>query len=463
MGDKVRASCSRMPRRVAIVGAGVAGLVAARELARRGYAVTLLERWPDVAGQASAFDLGNGVWVDRYYHHLFQSDAEMIALHDELLPGQLEWHDSSVAIWARGRTWPFVSPKDLLTYSPIPPVDRLRLGLAVMRLVARTDWERMDDIAALDWLRDNCGERAVGAVWQPLLFSKFGEHASTIPLAWLWSKLNLRRRLRGTGAAKEQLGYPRNSFRAICVALADNIRARGGEIVVDREVLRVRGDGDAFVLECAAPGAFRGPPGAATTAHTHQADAVVFTTPTFVTRRLADWPDEWSRRLDDWSYETAVVLLMELRRPYSRYYWTNVADTAVPFLGLVEHTNLVPAERYPARYLYVSNYVEPGHPLTRMKTDELVAHYVAALRQMSPSFDERDVMRTWSFREDAAQPVPRVGNRHRVVPFASPRRGLYLANTTQIYPEDRGTNYSARLGRLVAERIAEDVPVSSGA
>jgi protoporphyrinogen oxidase len=150
------------------------------------------------------------------------------------------------------------------------------------------------------------------------------------------------------------------------------------------------------------------------------------------------------------------VLLLELRRPFSSTYWTNIADTNVPFLGLVEHTNLVPPERYPARYLYVSNYVSGGHDLTRMNTEELLRHYVAALGQMNPRFDQKDVMRYWSFREEAAQPVPRVGNRHRILPFASPRRGLYLANTTQIYPEDRGTNYSARLGREVAEHIAAD-------
>ncbi|HEV8229719.1 MAG TPA: FAD-dependent oxidoreductase, partial [Candidatus Limnocylindria bacterium] len=209
-----------MPKRVAIVGAGVTGLVAGRELARRGIPVTLVERWPDVAGQASAFDVGGGVWLDRYYHHLFQSDREMIALHDELLPGELEWHTSSVGIWARGRVWPFVSPLDLLRYQPLPFIDRLRLGRAVLRLTARTDWERMDDIAALDWLREACGERAVTSVWTPLLLGKFGRDSAHIPLAWLWSKFVLRRRLRGSGAAREQLGYPRGSFRAICVALA---------------------------------------------------------------------------------------------------------------------------------------------------------------------------------------------------------------------------------------------------
>src|SRR5438477_5100164 len=102
---EIRASCRRMQRRAAIVGAGVTGLVAGRELARRGFGVTLVERWPDVAGQASAFEVAPGVWLERYYHHLFPSDREMIDLHEELLPGALEWHPSSVGIWTRGRVY----------------------------------------------------------------------------------------------------------------------------------------------------------------------------------------------------------------------------------------------------------------------------------------------------------------------------------------------------------------------
>ncbi|TMF59333.1 MAG: FAD-dependent oxidoreductase [Chloroflexi bacterium] len=204
-----------MPRRVAIVGAGVAGLVAGRELARRGHAVTLYERWPDVSGQASAFDLGGGVWIDRYYHHLFQSDSDMIALHDELTPGELEWHTSSVGIWARGRVWPFVSPMDLLRYRPLPLVDRLRLGYSVLRLTARTDWERMDDIGALEWLRRASGERALASVWTPLMLGKFGADSERVPLAWLWSKFRLRRKLRGSGATKEQ---ERSAWIARCCA-----------------------------------------------------------------------------------------------------------------------------------------------------------------------------------------------------------------------------------------------------
>ena len=175
-----------------------------------------------------------------------------------------------------------------------------------------------------------------------------------------------------------------------------------------------------------------------------------------MTRRLAELPYAFTNALDAWTYRAAVVLLLELRRPYSAVYWLNVADDAVPFLGVVEHTNLVPAERYPARYAYLSNYVAPDDPLIRLDTEGLVAHYVAALRAMNPAFREDDIMRRWSFREDAAQPVPRLGTRHRILPRRTPRRGVWLANTTQIYPEDRGTNYSVRLGREVAAEIAAD-------
>jgi protoporphyrinogen oxidase len=443
-----------MPRRVAIVGAGVTGLVAGRELARRGFDVTLIERWPDVSGQASAFEVQPGVWLERYYHHFFPSDREMIALHDELLPGELEWHPSTVSIRTRGREFPFVTPRDLLAYSPLPLADRVRLGLAVMRLVARSDWERMDDIPALDWLRRACGERAVESVWRPLLLGKFGDDAAHIPLAWLWSKLVLRRG-KGARAGRERLGYPRGSFRAICVALADDLRRRGGTIELDREVVRLREEGSGFVLECAGPGSYRRPLGsaAAEPGRELRADLVLLTVPTNVAAALADWPADYREKLASWTYRAAVVLLLELRRPYSATYWANVAEDGVPFIGLIEHTNLVPADRYPARYLYVSNYVATDDPLTRLSAEQLLQRYLPSLTRMNPSFAASDILRYWSFHEPAAQPIPRIGNRHRTLPVETPRRGIYLANTTQIYPEDRGTNYSVRLGRDAAEAI----------
>ena len=40
--------------------------------------------------------------------------------------------------------------------------------------------------------------------------------------------------------------------------------------------------------------------------------------------------------------------------------------------------------------------------------------------------------------------------------FQTPIRGLYVANLSQIYPEDRGTNYSVRLADQVVGQIEKD-------
>jgi hypothetical protein len=60
------------------------------------------------------------------------------------------------------------------------------------------------------------------------------------------------------------------------------------------------------------------------------------------------------------------------------------------------------------------------------------------------------VRRSWRFAEPAAQPIVTVGYAERIPPLRTPARGLVLANTTQVYPEDRGTNYAVRLGNEAA-------------
>src|SRR5690348_16434862 len=60
-------------RRVAVLGAGMAGLVAAYRLARIDAEVDVYERWPGLGGQVATVDIGAAEPVERYYHHLFTS------------------------------------------------------------------------------------------------------------------------------------------------------------------------------------------------------------------------------------------------------------------------------------------------------------------------------------------------------------------------------------------------------
>jgi protoporphyrinogen oxidase len=443
--------------RVAVLGAGVAGLVAGHRLAEAGHVVDVYERWPGLGGQAATIDVGGGHLLERYYHHLFTTDVHIARLYDELgLPSELEWRASSVAFFLDGRSWPFVSPLDLLRFRPLPPISRVRMGLSVLALqFGRQNVAPFERLTAHEWIRRRMGRAAWDKVWGPLLRGKFGSRAEDISMAWLWKKLVLRREIKGQDVGGERLGYPRHSWELLFEHLAASIEGGGGRVLIDRPVVRVEHD---LSLAYGAPGSFRRghDPSAFEIAGSERYDRVLSTLPNDVMLGVAGHllSDDYRRRLETIEYHTALCLLLELDRQFSPYYWTNIADPAVEFVGLVEHTNFVEPERYGGRrFVYLANYVEPGHELLALDADALLARYESSLRSINPAFDRSWIRERWLFREPAAQPIVTVGYERLIPPLQTGVPGLVLANTTQIYPEDRGTNYAVRLGDQAAAEL----------
>jgi protoporphyrinogen oxidase len=301
------------------------------------------------------------------------------------------------------------------------------------------------------------GRAAWQAVWEPLLRGKFGERADAIAMVWLQNKLRLRREDPG----EERLGYPRGSWETLLEALRAKIEARAGRVLIDRPAARIARDPDGgFRVTPAAPGAFRtghDPRAFAPGGEPEHYDAVLATVPNDVLEALAEpglLPAGYVAKLRGIEYFAALCLILELDRRFSPFYWTNVGDAALPFVGLIEHTNLVPPERYGGRrFLYVANYLPHGHELLGLDADGLLDRYETGLRAVNPAFERSWVRQAWLHREPAAQPIVTVGYRERIPPLRTPVPRLVLANTTQVFPEDRGTNYAVRLGRDAATAL----------
>ena len=451
--------------RVAVVGAGITGLVAAYRLSAAGHRVDVYERWPGLGGQVATLDLGDGDPIERYYHHLFTSDIEIAALYEELgLGGAIEWLPSSVAVFAHGGSHAFTTPLDLLRFAPLRLRSRLRMGLAVLWLQRRhTEAGNLEDLTAREWIERYMGDDAWSNLWGPLLRGKFGDRAEEISMAWLWSKLTLRRRIEGRETGRELLGYPRGGWQPLLDRLVERIRAQGGRVLVDRPVRLISRMGDALTITPAASGSFRhghDPRSFAAAGEPIAYDSVLATVPNDVFERLLDrklaasLAPGYLGRIRSVDYHTALCVLLELERSLTPYYWTNIADPSLPFVGVIEHTNLVGVERYGGRHLaYVANYLDPADPLLELDFEALLARYMPGLRRINRGFSRRWVRRFWAFREPAAQPIVTPGYRRRIADNDTGAPGLWLANTTQIYPEDRGTNYSVRLGDQVARLI----------
>jgi protoporphyrinogen oxidase len=452
-----------MKGRIAVIGAGVCGLVAARELTQQGFRCDVYERWPGLGGQAATLDVGGGVLLERYYHHLFTSDRHIADLYRELgMPDAIEWRPSSVAFFCEGRSHPFTSPLDLIRFSPLRVRSRVRMGLAVLALQRRhTAVEPFESQTAREWIVHSMGSDAWQKVWGPLLRGKFGSRAEDISMAWLWGKLTVRRQIKGQEARGEVLGYPRDSFEPLFRTLAGAIGERGGRVLIDRPAVRLARRNGGFELTPGAAASFRrghDPRTFAAAGGPERYDAVLATIPNDIFAQLLDSAltdavgEGYMNRLRTIEYHAALCLLLELDRRFTPFYWTNVADPGLPFVGLIEQTNFVEPERYGGRrFLYVANYVAHDDPLLSLGMDDLIAHYEPGLRRVNPAFSRAWIRNAWLSREPAAQPIVTVGYQRGIPPLETGVPGLLLANTTQIYPEDRGTNYSVRLGRQAAE------------
>ena len=441
--------------RVGIIGGGVAGLAAAYDITRAGHYAAVFEAAPFLGGQASTFPVGGGQ-LERGYHHLFVSDHAITELIHELgLGHKLAWLESKVGLYYRGRIWDFATPMDLLRFTPLSLWQRLRVGWWTLRLQRTADYRRFEDVTAQDWISRNMGAKAYEVLFEPLLRGKFGEHYDRISMTWLWGKMRLRVASRGKTLQKERLGYPMGSFGEIIDALAERIRQQGGEVHTSARVNRVLMDGArAAGLEVQMDGA-----ASPDAAESRQYDAVIATAPSYIFTRLAPpMPDDYQQMLTGVDYLSAVLLVLELDRPLTAKYWLSIADQEMPFVAIIEHTNMIDPSLYGGKHIvYISNYPDRNSELYRMDAAELLTLVAPHLRKLNPAFDLSWVQQYHHHRVDGAQPIIGRNYGQRIPPHRTPVRGLYLANTTQIFPEDRGTNYSIRMGRQVARMALEDL------
>jgi protoporphyrinogen oxidase len=159
---------------ITIVGAGFTGLSAAYELAKKGVSVTVVEAESEIGGLAAAFDVG-GEKLDRFYHHWFTNDADVMALVHELgMNNRVRINQTNTGIYYAKNFFKLSTPSDLLKFTAV----------------------------------------------------------------WFWNKLKLRGGSRGA-SGEERLVYLKGGFVALADALASRIMELGGRVELNANVSKV--------------------------------------------------------------------------------------------------------------------------------------------------------------------------------------------------------------------------------
>jgi protoporphyrinogen oxidase len=429
-------------RNTAVLGGGALGLTLAYRLARAGDRVTVIEREPEPGGLAAGFVVahrpdGSPVYLEKFYHHLFRADRAAFDLIQELgLADRLVWPKPSTTILRDGTIHSMDGAIPLLRLKPLPIIDRFRVGVVLAYLKLEKGYQRFEGYTAEEWLRKWMGDTAFRVIAEPLLRQKFGDYSDKIAMPWFWSRVHLR---------STALGYMEGGFQQLYARLADRVKAHGGNLHFSTAVTKIQSKASGRVsVEAGEASA--------------EYDRVVSTLPARLTISLTEgMPEDFRARYGGGVAYGAHCLILEVDRPLTNVYWIAINDPGYPFLAVVEHTNYMPAEDYAGKHLvYVGNYLPMDHPLFARDGEAILSEFLPYLQRINP-----DLQRSWitglhSFAAPYAQPVVTMDFKEHIAPHVTPIPNLYMANMFQIYPQDRGQNYSIAMAERLARKLIRE-------
>jgi len=419
--------------KIAIIGAGYSGMVAAYDLKKVGHDVIVFEAADYVGGLASGFKEPHWNWsVEKFYHHWFQSDSEMMGLIRELgLADKVRFPRPLTVMFHKNKWYPFDSILKALLFPGLGfGLNKIRFGFVGLYLRLTNNWRALEKVTADEWMMKYAGKQVYEQMWKPLLVGKFGSFYKDVNMAWMWARMHAR---------TTRLGTFEGGFQKFADLFAEKLREMGVEIKLKAQIKSIKQDPASGLLNVDG----------------ESFDKVLVTlSPNLMAKLCPDLPENYLKGLLDLKSMGAVVMTLALNQPLSKdgYYWFNVPkEEGYPFLALVEHTNFVPRENFGGdTIVYAGDYLELGHEYFTMSDDELLEGFIPAFQKFNPEFKRDWVKKIWVFKTNYAQPVPLLNHSKNIPEIQTPIKGLYFASMSQVYPWDRGTNFAVEIGRKAA-------------
>jgi protoporphyrinogen oxidase len=337
--------------------------------------------------------------------------------------------------WYRNEVQAWGNPVALLKFRGLGFIAKFRYGLHAFLSTKRDDWKPLDNVEASGWIKNNVGAEAWEVLWRRLFDYKFYDYSNNLSAAWIWSRIRRIGRSR-YNLFKEKLGYMDGGSSTLLEAMRADIEQHGGIVRLKTPVTRVVIE-DGNVKGVEAGGEFEA------------FDKVISTIPLpYVPRVMPDLPPATLDAFRSKKNIAVVCVIAKLKKPVTENFWLNTNDDEMDIPGLVEYTNLRPMGGQ--HIVYVPFYMPGEHPKFAEPDQAFLDKIRRYLKKINPSLTDDDFIDMRASRYRYAQPICEPGYLDRLPPAKLPIGGLWVADTSYYYPEDRGISESIDFGRKMA-------------
>jgi protoporphyrinogen oxidase len=426
--------------KIAVVGGGPMGLASAYHLLRQGHSVTLYEADKQLGGMSASF-VFDGIKIERYYHFICKSDSPLFELLVELgIEDTLRWSETRMGYFYQGKVRDWGEPFALLKFPGLGLISKVRYGLLAFTSTKRSNWQKLDKIDAVTWLKGWVGERAYDVLWRPLFDLKFHQYTPNLSAAWIWSRLK-RVGTSRKNLLQEELGYLEGGSDTFLDSISAQIEAMGGAIHLSEPVQEIT----------MADGRVRG---VVTHAGSFEFDQVISTIPMpYVADMVPTLPSAILDGYNSVNNIAVVCVLVHLSEALTPYFWLNISDPGIDIPGFIEYSNL---NALGGHIVYAPFYIPGEHPDFQRDDAFFIDKVRDYLFAVKPELTEAGILKIAAGRYRYAQPICEPEFLKRLPSISPGVEGLFIADTCYYYPEDRSISESVQLGRTLANMaIAE--------
>ncbi len=423
--------------KIAVIGAGPMGLAAAYHLAKQGKQVDVYEFDDRIGGMSAHFDF-NGMNIERFYHFVCGQDHPLFELMDELnMRDKLHWVDTKMGYFYNGQLHKWGDPFSLLAFPHLDLLSKLRYGAHMFFSSKRKkdQWRDLDSVDAVSWLKKGGGEKSYNILWERLFKLKFHHYTDNLSAAWIWARIRRMGQSRRS-IFQEQLGYIEDGSETLLKRLQHEIEKHGGKVLLNTPVSQVNSNNNKVI-------------GITVNNQDIQYDQVISTIPLqYVPKLVPQLPDEHLSQYRNVQNIGVVCLLFKLKKAVTSNFWLNISDENFEIPGIIEMSNLRPL---PVHTVYVPYYMPQTLEKFKWSDQQFVDEAKQYLMKLNPELSEDDFIDSHVSRYAFAQPICQPDFAHHLPPIRSAINGLFIADTSYYYPEDRSISESVQLGKQLAE------------